>query len=106
MLAHYDPQSEDNGGGASAQSMSFVRVSGVLAHDAFAAVKSRSTAHGSESCQLLWMLTEDPDPRQREALDQYVLLLAEHELNVYLYARVIASTGSDLHSAITARWAL
>jgi citrate synthase len=55
------------------------------------------------AANFLWMLTgEDPDPQAAKALDQYLLLLAEHELNASTFtARVIASTGSDLHSAIT-----
>jgi citrate synthase len=49
------------------------------------------------------MLTgEDPEPLSARALDQYLILLAEHELNASTFtARVIASTGSELHSAIT-----
>ena len=55
------------------------------------------------AANFLWMLTgDDPDPLAAKALDQYLLLLAEHELNASTFtARVIASTGSDLHSAIT-----
>ena len=55
------------------------------------------------AANFLWMLTgEEPDPLAAKALDQYLLLLAEHELNASTFtARVIASTGSDLHSAIT-----
>ena len=55
------------------------------------------------AANFLWMLTgEDPEPLAAKALDQYLLLLAEHELNASTFtARVVASTGSDLHSAIT-----
>jgi citrate synthase len=51
----------------------------------------------------LRMLTGDePDLQAVKALDQYLLLLAEHEMNASTFtARVTASTESDLHSAIT-----
>jgi len=53
------------------------------------------------AANFLWMLSgEDPEPLAAKALDQYLLLLAEHELNASTFtARVIASTGSELHSA-------
>jgi citrate synthase len=56
------------------------------------------------AANFLWMLTgEDPDPLAAKALDQYLILLAEHELNASTFtARVTASTGSDLHSAVVA----
>ncbi len=52
---------------------------------------------------LLWMLRgEEPQPAVTKALDQYLLLLAEHELNASTFAaRVTTSTEADLHSAIT-----
>ncbi len=108
MLAHYDPESEENTPMAHQHKACRLvgQISGVLA--AFERIR-----HGEEpikprmdldhAANFLWMLTgEDPEPGAAKALDQYLLLLAEHELNASTFtARVIASTGSDLHSAIT-----
>jgi len=108
MLAHYDPESEENTPIAHQHKACRLlgQISGVLA--AFERIR-----HGEEpvkprmdldhAANFLWMLTgDDPDPLAAKALDQYLLLLAEHELNASTFsARVTASTGSDLHSAIT-----
>ncbi|MCL6503402.1 MAG: citrate synthase [Pirellulales bacterium] len=53
---------------------------------------------------LLWMLHgEPPSPRAARALDVSLILYAEHEYNASTFAaRVVASTLSDLHSAVTA----
>lgn len=43
-----------------------------------------------------------PSPLHERALDQSLILYAEHEFNASTFtARVIAGTGSDMHSAIT-----
>ncbi len=108
MLAHYDPESEENTPIAHQHKACRLlgQISGVLA--AYERIR-----HGEEpikprtdldhAANFLWMLTgDDPEPQAARALDQYLLLLAEHELNASTFtARVIASTGSDLHSAIT-----
>jgi citrate synthase len=108
MLAHYDPESEDNT--PLAHQHKACRLMGQLAGVVAAFERIR---RGEEpvkprmdldhAANFLWMLTgEEPDPQAAKALDQYLLLLAEHELNASTFtARVIASTGSDLHSAIT-----
>lgn len=53
---------------------------------------------------LLWMLHgAAPTPRAARALDVSLILYAEHEYNASTFtARVVASTLSDLHSAVTA----
>lgn len=108
MLAHYDPESEDNTPIAHQHKACRLlgQLSGVLAayeriRRGDEPVKPRMDLN--HAANFLWMLTgEDPDPMAAKALDQYLLLLAEHELNASTFtARVIASTGSDLHSAIT-----
>ncbi len=44
----------------------------------------------------------DPEPLHVEALDTSLILYAEHEFNASTFAaRVIAGTGSDMHSCIT-----
>ena len=52
----------------------------------------------------LYMATgETPDPVAVEAVDRYMILLADHEMNASTFAsRAITSTNSDMYSAITA----
>jgi citrate synthase len=108
MLAHYDPESEENTPIAHQHKACRLlgQISGVLA--AFERIRRgeepvKPRMDLDHAANFLWMLTgEDPDPLAAKALDQYLLLLAEHELNASTFsARVTASTESDLHSAIT-----
>jgi citrate synthase len=108
MLAHYDPESEDNTPVAHQHKACRLlgQTAGVIA--AFERIRRgddpiKPRMDLDHAANFLWMLTgDDPDPQAAKALDQYLLLLAEHELNASTFtARVIASTGSDLHSAIT-----
>ena len=108
MLAHYDPESEENTAIAHQHKACRLlgQISGVLAaleriRRGEEPVKPRMDL--DHAANFLWMLSgEDPDPLAAKALDQYLLLLAEHELNASTFsARVTASTESDLHSAIT-----
>jgi citrate synthase len=52
----------------------------------------------------LYMLTgREPDPVKVEALNKYLVLLADHSMNSSTFtARVVASTWSDMYSATTA----
>jgi citrate synthase len=54
------------------------------------------------AANLLWMMTgEDPSAEKVHWLDAYLVLLADHGLNASTFAaRVVASTGSDLASAV------
>jgi citrate synthase len=54
------------------------------------------------AANLLWMMTgEEPSAEKVHWLDAYLVLLADHGLNASTFAaRVVASTGSDLTSAI------
>ena len=108
LLSHYDPESEENALIAHQHKACRLlgQISGVLA--AFERLRKgelpvKPRMDLDHAANFLWMLTgEDPDPMAARALDQYLLLLAEHELNASTFAaRVTASTGSDLHSAIT-----
>jgi len=58
----------------------------------------------SLAANLLWMLfREEPSPRMVHAMDVSLILYAEHEYNASTFAaRVVTSTLSDLHSAVTA----
>ncbi len=60
--------------------------------------------HRSLADNLLWMLTrQEPSQRAVLAMEMSLVLYAEHEFNASTFtARVVASTLSDLHSAITA----
>jgi citrate synthase len=108
MLAHYDPESEENTSIAHQHKACRLlgQISGVVA--AYERIRRdeepvKPRMDLDHAANFLWMLTgEDPEPLAAKALDQYLLLLAEHELNASTFtARVIASTGSELHSAIT-----
>ena len=56
------------------------------------------------AANLLWMLSgRAPSARAVKAMDVSLILYAEHEFNASTFtARVVASTLSDLHSAVTA----
>lgn len=56
----------------------------------------------SHSANLLWMMEgKEPGVERVHWLDSYLMLLADHGLNASTFAaRVIASTGSDLTSAV------
>ncbi len=58
----------------------------------------------SLAANILWMISgKEPSPDHVRAMDISLILYAEHELNASTFtARVVASTRSDLHSAITA----
>jgi citrate synthase len=108
LLAHYDPESEENSPAAHQHKACRLlgQISGVVA--AYERIRCgeepiKPRMDLDHAANFLWMLTgEDPEPLAAKALDQYLLLLAEHELNASTFtARVIASTGSELHSAIT-----
>jgi citrate synthase len=56
----------------------------------------------SHAANLLWMMEgKEPDSKRVHSVDAYLVLLADHGLNASTFAaRVVASTGSDLTSAI------
>ena len=58
----------------------------------------------NHAANYLYMLTaREPDPVKVDALNKYLVLLAEHSMNSSTFtARVVASTWSDMYSAITA----
>jgi citrate synthase len=108
MLAYYDPDSEDMSPEANQRKACRLlgQMAGVLAtyervRKGLEPMKPRTDL--DHAANFLWLLTGDePDPLAAKALDQYLILLAEHELNASTFAaRITASTESDLHSAIT-----
>jgi citrate synthase len=56
----------------------------------------------SHAANLLWMMEgKEPDANKVHWVDSYLVLLADHGLNASTFAaRVVASTGSDLTSAV------
>lgn len=60
--------------------------------------------HLSHAANYLYMLTgREPDPVKVDAVNKYLILLADHGMNSSTFtARVVASTRSDMYSAITA----
>ena len=58
----------------------------------------------SHAANYLYMLTgHEPDPVKVDALNKYLIALADHSMNSSTFtARVVASTWSDMYSAITA----
>src|SRR6476661_281273 len=65
-------------------------------------VNSAESAHLGAAARLLHAISgEQPDPAKARALDAYFTVCAEHGLNASTFtARVIASTQSDLASAV------
>jgi len=57
-----------------------------------------------DASNYLWMLGgEEPDPERARALDQYLVIALDHGFNASTFtARVVASTGADVGSAIVA----
>lgn len=108
LLAHWDPDVNDNGHDANLR-----KAERLIAQlPVILAARQRLVA-GKEPVppdpnrglaeNLLWMLNRrEPNPRWAKALDVSLILYAEHEYNASTFtAHVIASTLSDLHSAIT-----
>ncbi|MGH7195103.1 MAG: citrate/2-methylcitrate synthase, partial [Candidatus Saccharimonadales bacterium] len=109
MLAHWDGDVADNGHDANVRTAErlLAQLPAVLA------ARHRLAAGGEPvppdaqrglAANLLWMLSgRPPTPRAVKAMDVSLILYAEHEFNASTFtARVVASTLSDLHSAVTA----
>lgn len=109
LLAHWDPRAADNTAAANrskairllAQLPIVMAAQWRIAHakEPIAPQPDQSLAHN-----ILWMLHGDePSAERARALDVTLILYAEHEFNASTFtARVVSSTLSDLHSAITA----
>ncbi|HVC93030.1 MAG TPA: citrate/2-methylcitrate synthase [Pirellulales bacterium] len=109
LLAHWDPETSDNSHQANVR-----KAERLLAQlPVLMAARQRLQA-GKEpvppdtgrslAANLLWMLNRrPPSERAVKAMDVSLVLYAEHEYNASTFtARVVASTLSDLHSAVTA----
>ena len=109
LIAHWDPDAADNSREANLRKAERLLVQLPIVM----AARHRLTqgkepvlpeASYSLAGNLLWMLfREEPTPRAVRAMDVSLILYAEHEYNASTFtARVVTSTLSDLHSAITA----
>ena len=108
LLAHWDPDAADN-----SQEATLRKAERLLAQlPVILAARHRlrqakepvvPDKHRSLANNLLWMLTrQEPSQRMVRALEVTLILYAEHEFNASTFtARVVASTLSDLHSAVT-----
>ncbi len=106
-LAFYDPDADDNS--IDAAKRKAVRLTGQItticaAWDRIrkgeAPVAPRADLNLAQN--FAYMLTgADPDKTTSDALNVYLVLLAEHGMNASTFtSRVITATGSDIHSAI------
>jgi len=109
VLAHFDPDTEDNSPAANLRKAerllgqipvavaAFYRLSNGLP-----VIPDRSDL--GQAANFLYMLRgTEPPPAAVRAFDVSLILYAEHEFNASTFtARVVCSTESDLHSAITA----
>jgi citrate synthase len=108
-LAHFDEQANDTGNAANVGKA--IRLLGQV--PVLIAARQRLTrGHKLIDCDpdlsfagnLLWMLRgQMPSAVEERALDQALICYAELEFNASTFTtRIVASTASDLHSAITA----
>jgi len=108
MLAHWDPETGDNSREANLR-----KAERLLAQLPVILAAARRLRQGKEpvlpqpglslAANQLYMLTRvEPSPAWERAMDISLILYAEHEYNASTFtARVICSTLSDLHSAVT-----
>ena len=107
LLAHWDPDTKDNSHAANVRKAErlLAQLPVVLAA-ASCLRRSKEPVHADPSLSLagnlLWMINrQPPTPQAVRAMDITLVMYAEHEFNASTFAaRVIASTTSDLHSAI------
>jgi citrate synthase len=108
LLAHWDPDRDDNSHDANLR-----KAERLLAQLPVVMAARHRLKQGKEpvlpesgrslAANTLWMLFRaEPSPGHIRAMDVTLILYAEHEYNASTFtARVIVSTLSDLHSAIT-----
>jgi citrate synthase len=109
VLAQFDPDVADLSANAGRR-----KAERLLAQIPVAVTEQHRRSHGQQPVPLrpglslaanfLWMLrAQEASPAAVRALDVSLLLYAEHEFNASTFvARVVASTESDLHSAVVA----
>jgi citrate synthase len=108
-LAFYDPEAEDLS--IEAARRKSVRLTGQVTTICAAWNRIRQglepvapRADLTLAQNFIYMLTgEEPDPTASDAINVYLVLLAEHGMNASTFtARVVTATNADIHSAIVA----
>ncbi len=107
MLSHLDPECEDSSPGAALRkSMRLTAKIPTLIGCGQAAIEGRKPVDPdssmSHAANLLWSITgRKPGDIATRVMDVSLILYAEHDFNASTFtARVIASTMSDMHSAV------
>lgn len=109
-LAHYDPDAENLSDKEVAQRKA-VRLTGQITTLTAAWARIRKGQEPVAPRQdltlaqnFVYMLTgEEPDQTASDAINVYLVLLAEHSMNASTFCtRVVTATGSDMHSAVVA----
>ena len=107
MLSHYDPEVEDNSPEAELRKSKrlLAKIPTIIGH-------GQSTRDGRKpvdpdpkldhAANLLWMITGNkPSELHAKVMDVSLILYAEHDFNASTFTcRCIASTESDMHSAV------
>ncbi|MGD9721345.1 MAG: citrate/2-methylcitrate synthase [Pirellulales bacterium] len=108
-LAHWDPETADNSHGANVRKAEHLlaQLPVVMAARYRLAKGQKVVAYDRElslAGNILWMLFDKrPSDRLTKAMDVSLILYAEHEYNASTFAaRVVSSTLSDMHSAVSA----
>lgn len=109
ILGLFDPEAEDDAPEANFRKALRItaKIPTIIAaqHRLAAGLRPLSPRKGlGHAANFLYMLTgEAPDKEDARALDATLVLYAEHEINASTFAaRVVASTMSDIYSAVTA----
>ncbi len=109
-LAHYDPDSEN----LSDKDVALRKAARLTGQMTTITAAWNNIRQGNEPVDpradlnlaqnFIYMMTgQEPDPTASEAVDVYLVLLAEHGMNASTFtARVVTATGSDMHSAVVA----
>jgi len=107
-LAHWDPETGDNSHEANVRKAErlLAQLPVVMATRYRLARGKKPVAYDPQlslAGNILWMLFDKaPTERSTKAMDVSLILYAEHEYNASTFtARVVSSTLSDMHSAIT-----
>jgi citrate synthase len=109
MLAHYDPDSEDNSPEANRRKA--IRLNGQVTTLCAAWARIRTGREPLEprpdltlAANFMYMLTgEEPESNAVNAVNAYMVLLTEHGMNASTFVtRAVTSTLADMHSAIVA----
>lgn len=107
VLAHFDPDIEDNSRAANQRKAERMLAQLPVAITEFYRVSKgqqpvAARSGLSHAANFLYMVRgSEPAPAEVKALDMSLILYAEHEFNASTFTcRVITSTESDLHSAI------